>query len=190
MKYRARVTGGSVACLPACKNARPQSRLLTSRIATSVMRGLHSFLFVALSVVGTGCGREHYLPGKVSKTARDIAPTHVTDANFQTEVLESDKTVLVDMWAPWCQPCIDMKPTIRELAQELAGQVKIVELNVDENPFIQEKYEVDRYPMLLIFIDGVEVERLVGQKSKLELIEALNAVDSAGRFLADQDESQ
>jgi thioredoxin-like negative regulator of GroEL len=83
-----------------------------------------------------------------------------------------------------------MKPTIRELAQELAGKVKVAELNVDENAFVQEKYEVDRYPMLLIFINGVEAERLVGQKSKLELIEALNAVDSSGRFPADQDENQ
>ena len=154
------------------------------------MRPIHKLSLVALCAVCIGCRREQRSPGEDIRAPSVIAPTHVTDANFQTEVLESDKTVLVDIWAPWCQPCIDMKPTIRELAQELDGQVKVAELNVDENPFIQEKYEVERYPMLLIFINGVEAERLVGQKSKLELIEALNAVDSSGRFLADQDESQ
>ena len=154
------------------------------------MSPIHILSLVALSAVCIGCGPEQRSPGEDVRVPSVIAPMHVTDANFQTEVLESDNTVLVDMWAPWCQPCIDMKPTIRELAQELDGQVKVAELNVDENPFIQEKYEVERYPMLLIFINGVEAERLVGQKSKLELIEALNAVDSSGRFLADQDESQ
>ena len=151
---------------------------------------IHMLSLVALCAVCIGCGREQRWPGEDLRVPGVIAPTHVTDANFQTEVLESEKTVLVDMWAPWCQPCIDMKPTIRELAQELAGKVKVAELSVDENPFIQEKYEVNRYPMLLIFIDGVEVERLVGQKSKLELFEALNAVDSSGRSPADPDENQ
>ena len=154
------------------------------------MSPIHKLSLVTLCAVCIGCGPEQRSPGEDIRATSVIAPTHVTDANFQTEVLESDKTVLVDIWAPWCQPCIDMKPTIRELAQELDGQVKVAELNVDENPFIQEKYEVERYPMLLIFINGVEAERLAGQKSKLELIEALNAVDSSGRFLADQDESQ
>ena len=154
------------------------------------MNPIHMLSLVVLCAYCIGCGPEQHSPGEDTRVSSVIAPTHVTDANFQAEVLESDNTVLVDMWAPWCQPCIDMKPTIRELAQELDGQVKVAELNVDENPFIQEKYEVERYPMLLIFINGVEAERLVGQKSKLELIEALNAVDSAGRFLADQDESQ
>ena len=140
------------------------------------MSPIHMLSLVALCAVCIGCGPEQRSPGEDVRVPSVIAPMHVTDANFQTEVLESDNTVLVDMWAPWCQPCIDMKPTIRELAQELTGKVKVAELNVDENPFIQEKYEVDRYPMLLIFIDGVEVDRLVGQKSKDELVEALNAV--------------
>ncbi len=154
------------------------------------MSPIHMLSLVALCAACIGCCREQRAPGNDIRVPGVIAPTHVTDANFQTEVLESDKTVLVDMWAPWCQPCIDMKPTVRELAQGLTGKVKVAELNVDENPFIQEKYEVDRYPMLLIFIDGVVVERLLGQKSKLELIKALNAVDSSGRFPADPDENQ
>lgn len=137
------------------------------------MRLIYMLSLVALCAVCIGCGPEERSPGEDIRVPRVIAPTHVTDANFQTEVLDSDKTVLVDMWAPWCQPCIDMKPTIRELAQELAGQVKVVELNVNENPFIQEKYKVDRYPMLLIFVEGKEVERLIGLKSKEELNNAL-----------------
>ena len=104
-----------------------------------------------------------------------IAPVQLTDANFQQKVLQSDVPVLVDMWAPWCQPCIAMKPTIRELAEELQGEAIVGDLNIDENPFIQQKYNIDKYPMLLIFVDVNEVQRLVGIKSKEELANALRA---------------
>tara|TARA_R110001592_G_scaffold360963_2_gene670437 strand:+ start:11896 stop:12138 length:243 start_codon:yes stop_codon:yes gene_type:complete len=74
-----------------------------------------------------------------------------------------------------------MKPTIRELADELSGQAKVGELNVDENPFITEKYAIDRYPMLLIFVDGVEVKRLVGEQSKKALTEVVQSVRTGKR---------
>lgn len=66
-----------------------------------------------------------------------------------------------------------MKPTIRELAAELSGEAKVAEVNIEENPFIKEKYNIDKYPMLLIFVDGKEAERLVGLKSKKYLNDAL-----------------
>ena len=122
--------------------------------------------------------------------ANSIRPVQLTDANFQTEVLESDLPVLVDMWAPWCEPCIKMKPTLRLVTEKLTGQAKVAELNIDENPFIKEKYGIHSYPTLLIFRNGVEVERLVGQKSESELIAALSEVDSSGSSPADPDENQ
>ena len=119
-----------------------------------------------------------------------IKPVQLTDAYFQTEVIESDLPVLVDMWAPWCEPCIKMKPTLRLVTEKLTGQAKVAELNIDENPFIKEKFGIHSYPILLIFRNGVEVERLVGQKSESELIAALSEVDSSGSSPADPDENQ
>ena len=142
------------------------------------MRPLYLLPLLVFSAVYAGCGRERGLPTRDTGTRGGVDPVQLTDTNFQREVLESNVPVLVDMWAPWCQPCVAMKPTVRQLAEELAGQVKVAELNIDENPFIKEKYKVDRYPMLLIFVDGVEVKRVVGLKSKEDLIEALRTATS------------
>lgn len=139
----------------------------------STFKSISILPLLALQILTAGCKRD---PGTLTSPVSEQASGPVvvlTDANFQHEVLESDQPVLVDMWAPWCQPCIAMKPTMRELAEELTGKVKVAELNINEHPFIKEKYEVDRYPMLLIFNDGVEVKRLIGLQSKQELVEAL-----------------
>ena len=90
-------------------------------------------------------------------------------------MIESELPVLVDMWAPWCGQCIEMKPTLQLVTEELNGQAKVAELNIDENPFIKEKYGIDRYPTLLIFQNGEEVDRLSGEKSESELLEALSS---------------
>ncbi|MBD3674526.1 MAG: thiol reductase thioredoxin [Planctomycetaceae bacterium] len=127
---------------------------------------------MVLTITLTGCGQSP--PPEPSVSRPSVEPVHLTDTNFQAEVLESEVPVLVDMWAPWCQPCITMRPTIRQLASELTGKVKVAELNIEENPFIKEKYSVDQYPMLLIFISGVEVNRIIGLKSKQELIDAID----------------
>lgn len=136
---------------------------------------------IILQILTAGCKRD---PGTLTAPVSEQASGPVvilTDSSFQREVLESEQPVLVDMWAPWCQPCIAMKPTIRELAEESIGEVKVAELNIDENPFIKEKYGVDRYPMLLIFNDGVEVKRLIGLQSKRELVEALRVSSQTNR---------
>ena len=135
------------------------------------MKATSLLLLMVLTIAVTGCGQSP-LP-EPSVTRPDVKPVHLTDTNFQAEVLESEVPVLVDMWAPWCQPCIAMKPTLRQIASELTGKVKVAELNIEENPFIKHKYDVDKYPMLLIFLDGKEVERLVGLKSKEELNEVM-----------------
>tara|TARA_A100001391_G_C5036672_1_gene269765 strand:- start:159 stop:608 length:450 start_codon:yes stop_codon:yes gene_type:complete len=137
------------------------------------MREICLLTFGVLSAAMFGCDRsESPVPDEKVRLS-GVIPVQLTDDNFEREVLKSRQPVLVDMWAPWCQPCIAMKPTIGQLASELSGEVKVAELNIEENPFIKEKYNIDKYPMLLIFVDGKEVERLVGLKSKGELNNAL-----------------
>ncbi len=128
---------------------------------------------VTLALIQSGCGRRNSEINSEILYSKDLNPIQLTDVNFQQEVIDSDIPVLVDMWAPWCQPCIAMKPTIRELASEMTGQVKVGELNIDENLFIKQKYNVNKYPMLLIFVDGIEVQRIVGLQSKEDLMDAL-----------------
>ena len=95
---------------------------------------------------------------------------HTTDANFQTDVLQSELPVLVDFWAVWCGPCRAIAPHLDVLAEELEGKVKIVKLNIDENQQIPVQYQVQSIPTLLLFKGGQEADRMVGNpgsKAKL-----------------------
>jgi thioredoxin 1 len=89
-----------------------------------------------------------------------------TDKSFKEAVLEAKEPVLVDFWAPWCGPCQLAGPVIEELAKEYEGQVKVVKINVDENPKTAEKYGVMSIPTVIIFKDGKEVKRQVGFPGK------------------------
>jgi thioredoxin 1 len=102
---------------------------------------------------------------------------NVTDSNFAAEVLASDKPVLVDFWAEWCPPCKAMSPTIDALADEMAGSVKIVKLDVDSNPGITVQYNVRSMPTLMIFKNGQPVDMKVGAgQSRVQLVKWLEAV--------------
>jgi thioredoxin 1 len=101
---------------------------------------------------------------------------HVTDANFDQEVLKSDKAVLIDFWAPWCAPCRAIAPLIDELAGEYAGRLKVVKINVDDNPETPSRYGVRGIPNLLIVKNGQVKEQIVGAVPKSHLV---RAVDSA-----------
>ncbi|MBT8764037.1 thioredoxin [Desulfohalobiaceae bacterium Ax17] len=100
--------------------------------------------------------------------------TQLTDSNFEAEVLRSDIPVLVDFWAPWCGPCRAIAPVIDELAQEYAGQVKIVKMNVDENPSTPGKYGIRAIPTLILFKGGEVVEQITGAVSKASLKQMIN----------------
>jgi thioredoxin 1 len=89
-----------------------------------------------------------------------------TDANFQSEVLDSDQPVLVDFWAAWCGPCRMVGPTIEELAHEYDGTVKVGKLNIDENQQAASDFGISSIPAVLLFKDGKVVETLVGVQSK------------------------
>jgi thioredoxin 2 len=96
-------------------------------------------------------------------------PMTVTDATFATEVERSPLPVLVDAWAPWCGPCRMVAPVIDELAAEMAGQVRFVKLNVDENPATSQRFQIMSIPSLIVFQNGREVDRIVGAQGKPEI---------------------
>jgi len=89
-------------------------------------------------------------------------PVVVTDATFQREVLESDLPVLVDLWAAWCAPCRMIAPVVEKMAKDYAGRMKGAKLNVDENPAVSMRYQVQSIPTLLVFRGGRVIERIVG----------------------------
>ena len=86
----------------------------------------------------------------------------VTDASFQSEVLESDKPVLVDFWAPWCGPCRVVHPILEEISSERGTELRIVSLNVDENQQTAARYQVLSIPTMILFRNGAEAKRVIG----------------------------
>jgi thioredoxin 1 len=96
---------------------------------------------------------------------------HVTDAEFQSQVLEADLPVLVDFWAPWCGPCRMLGPIVEQLAGEYAGKITVAKMNTDENPGTPTQYGIMSIPSLLLFKDGNLVARAVGMRPKQALKE-------------------
>ena len=94
---------------------------------------------------------------------------HVTDDNFENEVLQSSQPVLVDYWAEWCGPCKMIAPVLDEIAAEYDGRVKIAKLNIDDNPNTPPRYGIRGIPTLMLFKDGEVEATKVGAVSKSQL---------------------
>ncbi|WAL59288.1 thioredoxin [Thermocoleostomius sinensis] len=101
------------------------------------------------------------------------AAAQVTDSTFDQEVLESNVPVLVDFWAPWCGPCRMVAPVVDEIAEQYAGQVKVVKVNTDENPNVASRYGIRSIPTLMIFKEGQRVDMVVGAVPKTTLASTL-----------------
>ncbi|WP_019633668.1 thioredoxin [Actinomadura atramentaria] len=97
----------------------------------------------------------------------------VTDADFDTEVLKSDKPVLVDFWAEWCGPCRMIAPVLEDISKEHGEKLEIVKLNTDENPGTAGKYGIMQIPNLLVFQNGEVVKQILGAKPKGALLREL-----------------
>lgn len=106
-------------------------------------------------------------------------PIELTDANFETEVLQSDVPVLVDFWAAWCGPCRAVGPTIEQLAIEYGTTAKIGKLNVDENSRTSMRFSISSIPAVLLFKDGQIIETFVGVRPRERYAKALDQVLSA-----------
>ena len=99
----------------------------------------------------------------------------VTDSSFKADVLESSTPVVVDFWAEWCGPCRMIAPALEEISKEMEGKVKIVKLNVDENPGTSAQFGIRSIPTLMMFKGGKVASQKVGAAPKGELVKWINA---------------
>ncbi|WP_253310091.1 MULTISPECIES: thioredoxin [unclassified Rickettsia] len=99
---------------------------------------------------------------------------NVTDKSFEEEVLKSDLPVLVDFWAEWCGPCKMLTPIIEQLSQELQGKVKILKMDIEENPETPSKYGIRSIPTLILFKEGKQADIKIGASEKKSILEWIN----------------
>jgi thioredoxin 1 len=103
-----------------------------------------------------------------------VAVQEISDTSFEKEVLKSDQPVLIDFWAPWCGPCKAIGPIVEELSNEYSGRLKVVKMNVDDNPQTPSKYGVRGIPNLILFKSGQVQDQIVGAVPKAHLVRAID----------------
>ena len=104
----------------------------------------------------------------------------VSDKSFESDVLKSERPVLVDFWAQWCAPCGMLAPTVEAVAEKYAGSATVVKLNVDDNPAVSQQYGIKGIPTLILFKNGKEEERVVGATSKEAIARMIDKHVSSG----------
>jgi thioredoxin len=104
------------------------------------------------------------------------AVQEITDGNFEQEVINSEIPVLIDFWAPWCGPCRAIAPVVGELATEYAGKLKVVKMNVDDNPLTPSRYGVRSIPNLLFFKGGQVKDQIIGAVPKGHFVQAIDKI--------------
>ncbi|MCC7006956.1 MAG: thioredoxin TrxA [Ottowia sp.] len=105
----------------------------------------------------------------------DVVIKYVSDTSFESDVLKSDKPILLDFWAEWCGPCKMIAPILEEIAKDYSGRLHIAKLNVEENQVIPAKFSVRGIPTLILFKNGAVVAQKVGALSKSELTAFLDS---------------
>lgn len=101
----------------------------------------------------------------------------ITSENYETEVLNSDKLVLIDFYADWCGPCRMMSPIIDEIAEEMSGKIKVGKINVDENQDLAMEYGIMSIPTIVMIKDGKAVKNLIGVRDKNEIKDTLKDIN-------------
>ena len=104
----------------------------------------------------------------------------INDDNFEQAVLQSERPVLVDFWAPWCAPCRALAPVLEELAAARADRARVVKINVDSSPVSAERFAVRAIPTLILFQSGREIERLLGAVDRAEIARKIDHHIDAG----------